>query len=465
MSKWISESRTFTPVEIPDLINDMIQSLFENDREKFQLIESKMNSLGLYVKKMSKLDSLGISGGDGYSTLQNMFIYQLNRDVIFHKIIPFYMDKYLKGYPFSITKNITKEIFLVKGDILKNQKPEISIPIQESANNQNINSLDLNTRFGEDLSKDLFLRIWISLVKESQSSSKSVSTNFNLNIYYPGGDLSGQSRIKEITNLFIITSFIILVTATLVLLYFLNQRSRQYVIKKQNFVSSMSHELRTPIAVLQSVSDTLCRNIITDPKRIAEYNSIISKQSKRLSESVEGILLYSGLEDQMLSKIKKSPMDLSKAVSEIIETVKILIIEKHGRFILDITPGIIITTNSEAIRLILENLISNAIKHGLSGTGVISIKLGWDTDKSNALLSVIDQGVGISISEQKKIFNPFFRCKHSVDNQSPGSGLGLNLVKRTVDLIGGDISIKSPLSNGEAGSNFTVKIPCNRENK
>jgi len=471
MSEWDSINKIFSPVIIPDQIKEMVKSFLDNDREQFQQIETKMNSTGQYIKKMALSDIKTITNTQDNFQLQDIFIYQLNKEIIYNEIIPFFIDKYLMGYPFSITENSTNEVLLVKGDILKSQKPEFSIQIQESPNYQNISSLNTNTRFEKELSKDLFIRMWISLIKENQSSTQLQNNKFNLNIYYPGGDLSSQSKVKEITNLVIIIGFLILVTMTLFLLYFLNQKSRQFVIKKQNFVSSMSHELRTPIAVLQSVSDTLCRNIIKDPERIAKYNSIISKQSKRLSESVEGILLYSGLEDQILSTIKKRQIDLSKAVLEIVETMKILIIEKQSKLILNIAPGIKVNTNTEAIRLILENLISNAIKHGLpykkegNNTGTISINLGLDIDKSYALLSVIDRGPGIPVLEQKKIFNPFFRCKHSIENQSPGSGLGLNLVKKTVDLIEGDITIKSPLSNGKTGSNFTVKIPYNRENK
>jgi len=200
MSEWDSINKTFSTVIIPDQIKEMVKSFLENDRKQFQQIESKMNSTGQYIKKMALSDIKTITNTKDNFQLQDIFIYQLNRDIIYNKIIPFYMDKYLNGYPFSITENSTNKVLLVKGDIIKDQKPEFSIQIQESPNYQNINSLSLNTRFEKDLSKDFFLRMWISLIKENQSSTQLQNNKFNLNIYYPGGDLSSQSKVGFIQS-------------------------------------------------------------------------------------------------------------------------------------------------------------------------------------------------------------------------------------------------------------------------
>jgi two-component system phosphate regulon sensor histidine kinase PhoR len=243
---------------------------------------------------------------------------------------------------------------------------------------------------------------------------------------------------------------------------------------EQEFVASISHELRTPIAVLQSTSENLKKGVVTDASRLARYGTIIHREVKRLSRTLEGILIYSGLEKRSWNGLQSTSVDLGQLVGDVVESLREPAEEVDaGITVHQNIPDHRIIADATGLRLILENLIVNAIRHGLPEADKTDapreIRLYVKSQRLGRELSikVEDNGCGISTKEAKTIFDPFVRGEASVSAQRPGSGLGLHLVKQVVKILGGTISLESPyldlMGKEQSGCRFVVLVPIQQE--
>ena len=200
----------------------------------------------------------------------------------------------------------------------------------------------------------------------------------------------------------------------------------------------MSHELRTPIAVLQSTTENLKSGVVTDPQRVSQYSEIIYKETRRLAGMVENILLYSGLEKRTPGSNAAVHVDVGKLVDEVLTSLREPAREAHCK--IDLTARntpVSIRSDPAALRLILENLLLNAIRHGLpadrkGARAEIRLIVEQKVYQHGLFITVEDDGVGIPPREGRRIFEPFVRGEASVRAQRPGSGLGLHLVRRVV---------------------------------
>ncbi|MGL1890850.1 MAG: HAMP domain-containing histidine kinase [Spirochaetaceae bacterium] len=249
----------------------------------------------------------------------------------------------------------------------------------------------------------------------------------------------------------------------------LNQINKLKILRarEKEFVASVTHELRTPLAVIHSAADNIKSGII-DPKRMEQYGTLITDQSRRLSSMIEGILLFSRFEGKAIQTPHLTSVKCSDLEDEL-ETINESIADKYGvKVLLDFGLPETFYTDIESVELILSNLIINSAKHGYSDGGVIRVKAHLKLP--NKLIFVIeDDGVGIDIKEQRHIFEPFFRGVKSHENQTNGSGLGLFLTYKKVKLLGGKISLESPYNRADAksrsGCKFTVTIPFSQVDK
>jgi signal transduction histidine kinase len=221
---------------------------------------------------------------------------------------------------------------------------------------------------------------------------------------------------------------------------------------KSRFVSIASHEFRTPLsAVLSSIA------LIERYVQMGETDKV-NKHSKRIRSSVSqltGILddfLSLGKLDEGRVEVNRENINLSELFEEI--QTELTPILKEGQQIVPEHP----TANEDfsidkrILRNITFNLISNASKYSDPGK---SIYLSWRQSDEGLELSVQDEGIGIPEEEQKHLFEQFFRASNATSIQ--GTGLGLNIVKRYVDLLGGTISFVSEFGKG---TKFTTSIPA-----
>lgn len=216
---------------------------------------------------------------------------------------------------------------------------------------------------------------------------------------------------------------------------------------KNDFVSNVSHEIKTPLAVIQNYARALQDENLDINKR-EEYLKGLIAQSKKLSSLISNILKLNKLENQqIIPEIEE--FDLAELLRIAILDFENLFEKKQLILDCDI-DDVKVVSSASMLELVINNLISNAIKFTNSG-GKILISL--KQTQTHAIIKVEDTGCGISQEVGERIFDKFYQgdASHSID----GNGLGLALVKRVIDLIGGEISVKSKVG---VGSVFTLKL-------
>lgn len=200
---------------------------------------------------------------------------------------------------------------------------------------------------------------------------------------------------------------------------------------RAGFISNVSHELRTPVTVLRSYIDTLYNyGNEFDYETQKEFIGTINQEIIRLNRMVNDILDFSRLEAN--ADMEKEQNNLSTLVDECVGQVGVLLkdhnlkinIEKRAEL-----PEFMF--NYDAIERALTNYLSNAIKYSPEN-GTITVGIDLDKGKNQAIVTVTDEGCGISEENQKKVFNRFYRVENNT-HTIKGTGLGLNLVKTTIE--------------------------------
>lgn len=214
---------------------------------------------------------------------------------------------------------------------------------------------------------------------------------------------------------------------------------------QRDFTSNVSHEFKTPIAAIEGYSTLLQGGDNLDSEQ-QEYVDKILYNTKRLSGLVGNILLISKLENQTI-ETNKQRYFLDEQIRESILGMENAWIAKNIEFDVEL-ESIKYLGNEGLMRHVWDNLLSNAIKFSPDG-GLIRITLKRENDKTH--FAIEDQGPGIPIESQKRIFDKFYQ--HDNSRKQEGHGLGLPLVKRILMLSGGDIYVEN-VEGG--GSRFVV---------
>ena len=217
---------------------------------------------------------------------------------------------------------------------------------------------------------------------------------------------------------------------------------------RTDFIANVSHELKTPLAVIQNYGTMLQQPNLSDEDR-KDYARTVTNASQRLASLITNILKLNKLENQQIYP-KKEHFDLGEQLCECLLGFENAWEAKNLEIETDMEDGVNVESDPELLSLVWNNLFSNAIKFTEEG-GTIGLKL--HTENGHAVVEVSDTGCGISPEVGAHIFEKFYQGDTSHATQ--GNGLGLALVKRVVDIIGGEISVSSELGKG---STFTVRI-------
>jgi signal transduction histidine kinase len=217
---------------------------------------------------------------------------------------------------------------------------------------------------------------------------------------------------------------------------------------RTDFIANVSHELKTPLAVMQNYGTLLQQPDLPEEQRL-EYARAITEASRNLADMVSNILKLNKLENQKIYP-DAITYDLGEQLCECLVGYEDLWEKKSIEIDADVAENVYVTADPELLTLVWNNLFSNAIKFTEEG-GHISLRM-W-SEGGRARIQVEDTGCGISPEVGKHIFEKFYQGETS--HASKGNGLGLALVKRVIDITGGDISVSSQVGKG---SIFTVTL-------
>jgi signal transduction histidine kinase len=466
-------------------------------------------------------------------------VIELDLYILFNSLLPKYMDSYLPGYSYRIVRN--ERVKYVYGDAnFATRQPDASYPLflplvssmvsgnvpidvlsnarspdiepGDPANSKDGSVTDdrqINRWPADPASRFWFLRL--SSISSYEWGNSTFASNPNrtqgktgaavgsdfmtIEFYYPNASFDTLMNRRMFADLAVSYGFLLLFLGAIVGLLAVYRRSERFRIREREFVSAMSHELRTPVSVIRSISENLADGVSLEPSRLAEYGGLIREQSHRLGRMVESILMVSGLNQNAVTNIEWSSTNIAAIVDDVVRILEPTALELgvtvHQN--VDVNIGEFLTDHV-ALRLILENLVMNAIRHGRSHgrsyeqdaegrdgpgsdgeTNVVTVgaKIISDLDPESRWyrsrrirIWVEDEGPGIPQREQRRVFDAFYRGVGTRNNQTPGSGLGLHLVRRVIRLINGEVKIESPYYRKDVqvkGVRIIAELPEGKE--
>jgi PAS domain S-box-containing protein len=226
-------------------------------------------------------------------------------------------------------------------------------------------------------------------------------------------------------------------------------------VSKDEFISLASHQLRTPATAVKQLLGMLTQGFVgdVDPEHLAFITRAYDANERQI-RIVENLLKVAQL-DAGKVVLRLKPVDLHKLLTDIVDEHMGTIAKKGQTIALDLqrTAHLAAYLDPDHFRMALGNLIDNASKYTREG-GKISVSTSVDGGK--LYISVHDDGVGISVHDQKLLFKKFSRISNELSEKVGGSGLGLYWVKRVMEMHQGNISVESTPGKG---STFTVELP------
>jgi two-component system phosphate regulon sensor histidine kinase PhoR len=241
-------------------------------------------------------------------------------------------------------------------------------------------------------------------------------------------------------------------TAALVIFHDISQIRSLEAVRKE-FVANVSHELRTPLSIITGYLETLIEGG-GDPETNLRFLKTMHKHAQRLNVLIEDLLSLSQLESRKVS-LDFEPVDLPECVHRVVERLDTRIREVAAKIEIN-TPRDLPRIEADAFRIeqVLYNLVDNALKHG--GKSGVNVVIEVRSNGRDAIVAVHDEGPGVPLSDQPHLFERFYRVHKDRSRDAGGSGLGLSIVKHTVQAHGGTVALQS---NPGAGATFIITLP------
>jgi PAS domain S-box-containing protein len=220
--------------------------------------------------------------------------------------------------------------------------------------------------------------------------------------------------------------------------------------QKSDFIATVSHELRTPLAAVHGAAQTLLhRAVELTPGQNRELIEMIATQATRLGQITDEVLLATQLDRGKLT-VEREPVDIVELARATVDAMRSGL---NGAVItLEVAPGIHTAAGApDRIQQVLLNLLDNAAKHAAG-----PFTVGVEGADGVVRLSVADSGPGLTVAEQERIFEKFYRAGPQTTRRSGGTGLGLYISRQLVELMGGNLDVRSQPG---AGATFVVELP------
>ena len=266
------------------------------------------------------------------------------------------------------------------------------------------------------------------------------------------GSLESAVSTLRARNLFVGLGILALLGVSGILTIIWSERVRSIGQLQMEFAAGISHELRTPLTTIRTAAHNIASGVVSKPEEVREYAAMVKAEGRRLSQMVDQVIQFaqteSGRRDYDLR-----PVDVEHVVESALSVIFPSSEEALGKVRIDIDPELPpVLADETALGHSLGNLIVNALKYGPADEVVV---IGAHHDKSTdrIQLSVSNSGGAINPSDLGHLFEPFFRGRHV--GPTPGSGLGLSLVRRMIEGQNGEVTVSSEPGN----TSFTLHVP------
>lgn len=254
--------------------------------------------------------------------------------------------------------------------------------------------------------------------------------------------------------IFLLVLFAIILFISLLIIILNLAHHRKLSAIKTDFINNMTHEFKTPIATIQLATDSVMNEqVINEPEKIGYFMRMIKGENKRMNALVERILQMALLEKKSFSLIKTN-VDMHRLIEDVAENSKLKVEQVQGEIKLNLKADkSVIEADEVHLTNVLFNLIDNAIKYRAEN---LQIELSTETKSKQLILTVKDNGMGMSKETIAHIFDKFYRLSQGDVHTIKGYGLGLSYVKAIVEKHGGFIQV---FSQPGLGSRFEIGLP------
>ena len=222
---------------------------------------------------------------------------------------------------------------------------------------------------------------------------------------------------------------------------------------RQQFISNVSHELKTPLSSIKAYTETLLSGALEDPKHARTFLSRIDDQADRLHDLILDMLSLARIEAGQLN-LELSTVSLAGIVEQCVSAHEARAVAGELTLCNEVEGSDLeVMADEESLLQILSNLVDNAIKYTPAG-GSVTIRCREDAE--DAVIEVVDTGVGIAPKHLERLFERFYRVDKARSRELGGTGLGLSIVKHLSQAMGGSVAVESET---QKGSIFQVRLP------
>lgn len=325
------------------------------------------------------------------------------------------------------------------------------------------------TRHGDGSSTGVAVNLYYARDERGRGQGMPVTGNlpiWRVHLLDKAGSLEAAVGRARWRNLVISFTVLVLLGASMSLVLLSSARARRLAAQQMEFVAGVSHELRTPLTVIRSAAENLADGIVQDEQQVRKYGALIATEGRRLTQMVEQVMTFAGLQAGKPG-LDVRAVDTSLVIDEALVAMAPLVREQDAVIERDVPEDLPrMLADASAVSRCIQNLLGNALKYGGQPAqagqpgepGHIRVsarstpKLGGD----QVAITVSDDGPGIPARDLPHIFEPFYRGADVVSRQIHGSGLGLSLVRRIMDELGGSVTVESEAGRGSA---FTLHLP------
>ena len=415
-----------SPMEWPDDWDDLRTSMFARVKDAGRAPNARPDS---------NLLQAPVFGPSGLEL--GWMIFEINEDYIRSKVLPQLVREYLN--PAALDYDVSISRTGRDGHVLFSTR----------ADHESVTA-------GADATAGLFLSQVVGPGGRARGRGPDDAgpSRWIIAVRHRAGSLDAAVASVRRRNLFASLILVALLGGTAWVLVRFTGRARRLADMQFRFAAGVSHDLRTPLTAIRGAAFNLLEEVVTEPSAVKRYLRLILRNAEELTTMVENVLAFSAT-----LHAKKPGGSEAIAVGDVLQHAVAAMtqeIEQAGcRIEVNIAPGLPAAAGDPiAVELVFRNLIGNAIRHGADGKwiGVSAAPFGDGVE-----VRVCDHGPGIRDGEEARIFEPFYRGEQSRVQHVPGTGLGLSLVKSTIERYKGTVEV---VNSSGGGAQFTVRLPA-----